>query len=594
MNSEGKKYFFLSLIIVLPILLISRLIQIQFLNQEEYGKESQRNSVKKITITPARGLIYDYSGRILVDNKPAYSLTITPAQFDSSIVNEISSLIDIPADDIKTKLSDAKGTNRFNPVKIKRDIDFKVIAYIEENRDKFRGIDFQVESLRTYPNKFRGSHVFGYTGEITPKQLESQVGSYYKQGDIIGATALEKSYENYLRGEKGYKFTLVDVRGREVAALNNGNSDVKPINGTDLVLSLDAELQDYAEKLLSKRRGAIVAMDPRNGEILCLVSKPDFDLSVFSGSVDSKIFSMLINDESKPLFDRAIQSKYPPGSTWKPMMSLIGLASGSITTHSTISCEGSFTWGSRTWEDHGAYGPITVVTAIEKSANVFFYKLGLKVGLENYDKYSKLFNFGTRTGIDLPNETYGLLPSEEYYNKIFPKGWSQAVLINLGIGQGELLVSPVQLAAYTAAISMNGLYNQPHLVRKFRNPMTGEEENNTFESKKIDFPQSYYDAVKKGMYLVVNGTGTAKNIKNSEYDISGKTGTAQNPNGNNHSWFIGFAPFENPQIAVCVLGENAGWGNQFAAPMAAAIMVRYLSRNAQDTWNENAKIEVHD
>jgi penicillin-binding protein 2 len=265
-----------------------------------------------------------------------------------------------------------------------------------------------------------------------------------------------------------------------------------------------------------------------------------------------------------------------------------------ITTHSTISCEGSFTWGGRTWEDHGAYGPITVVTALEKSANVFFYKLGLKTGLDNFDKYSKMFNFGSKTGIDLPNETNGLLPSKDYYNRIFPKGWTEGILINLGIGQGELLVSPVQLAAYTAAICMNGLYNQPHLVTKFRNTISGEEELNNYTSKNIDFPQSYYDAVKKGMYLVVNGNGTAKNIKNSEYEIAGKTGTAQNPNGNNHSWFVGFAPYNDPQIAVCVLGENAGWGNQFAAPMAAAIMVRYLSRNSQDTWNENAKVEVRD
>jgi penicillin-binding protein 2 len=594
MELTGKKYFLYGISILLSFLLIGRLIQIQFLNQEEYGKESLRNSVKKITVTPARGLMYDRTGKLLVDNKPSYSLTITPAQFDTNTILEISQLVDMPIEEIKSKLAEAKGTNRFNPVKIKRDVDFKVISYIEENRDKFRGIDFQVESLRIYPNKFKASHIFGYTGEITEKLLENQVGSYYKQGDIIGATALEKSYENYLRGEKGFKFTLVDVRGREVTSLNNGNSDVKPINGTDLILSVDAELQEYAERLLGKRRGAIVAIDPRNGEVLCLVSKPDFDLSVFSGSVDSKIFSMLINDESKPLFDRAIQSKYPPGSTWKPMMSLVGLASGVITTHSTISCEGSFTWGGRTWEDHGAYGPISVVTAIEKSVNVFYYKLGLKVGLDNFDKYSKMFNFGIRTGIDLPNETNGLLPSEEYYKKIFPKGWSQGILINLGIGQGELLVSPIQLAAYTAAISMNGLYNQPHLVTKFRNPITGEEEKNNYESKTIDFPQSYFGAVKKGMYLVVNGNGTAKNIKNSEYDISGKTGTAQNPNGNNHSWFVAFAPFNDPQIAICVLGENAGWGNQFAAPMAAAIIVRYLSKNSQDAWNENAKIEVKD
>jgi penicillin-binding protein 2 len=379
-----------------------------------------------------------------------------------------------------------------------------------------------------------------------------------------------------------------------VANYNNGNSDIKPINGTDLVLTIDPELQEYAERLLGRRRGAIVALDPRNGEVLCLVSKPDFDLSVFSGAVDNRIFSQLITDESKPLFNRAIQSRYPPGSTWKPMMSIIGLASGIITPRSTISCEGSFTYGGRTWEDHGAYGSITVVTALEKSANVFFYKLGLRVGLDNFSKYAAMFNFGMRTGIDLPNETKGILPSVEYYDKIFPKGWSEGILINLGIGQGELSVSPVQLAAYVAAISMFGKYNQPHIVYKLKNSITGEEVENSYVTKNIDFPSSYYEAVRKGMYLVVNGTGTAKNIKSSEYVLSGKTGTAQNPGGNNHSWFAGFAPYDEPQIAVCVLGENAGWGNQFAAPMAAAIMIRYLSRNSADVFNENAKIDVRD
>ena len=594
MNTAGKKYLLFGISILFTFFLIGRLFQVQFLNQEEYGKESEKNSIKRLTIIPARGLFYSKNGKLLVDNKPSYSLTITPAQFDTANLKEISDLIGLPADEIKNKLSEAKGTNRFNPVKIKRDINFLTISHIEENRDKFRGVDFQVESLRTYPNKFKASHIFGYTGEITEKQLENQIGNYYRQGDIIGATALEKSYENYLRGEKGHKFILVDARGREVANYNNGNSDIKSINGTDLVLSIDPELQEYAERLLGRRRGAIVALDPRNGEVLCLVSKPDFDLSVFSGAVDNRIFAQLITDESKPLFNRAIQSRYPPGSTWKPMMSIIGLASGIITPRSTISCEGSFTYGGRTWEDHGAYGSITVVTALEKSANVFFYKLGLRVGLDNFWKYATMFNFGMRTGIDLPNETKGILPSVEYYDKIFPKGWSEGILINLGIGQGELSVSPLQLAAYVAAISMFGKYNQPHIVYKLKNSITGEEVENSYVTKNIDFPSSYYEAVRKGMYLVVNGTGTAKNIRSSEYVLSGKTGTAQNPGGNNHSWFAGFAPYDEPQIAVCVLGENAGWGNQFAAPMAAAIMIRYLSRNSADVFNENAKIDVRD
>jgi penicillin-binding protein 2 len=217
------------------------------------------------------------------------------------------------------------------------------------------------------------------------------------------------------------------------------------------------------------------------------------------------------------------------------------------------------------------------------------------IGIDNYHDYAKMFGFGSRTGIDLPSETNGLLPSQQYFDKVYGANkWSQGTLVSLGIGQGELGVSPVQMVAYVSAMSMSGLYNTPHFVRKIVNPITKEEQVLQFAQRKIDFPQKYYDAIRKGMYLVVNGTGTAKNIKSSEYTLAGKTGTAQNPNGNNHSWFVGFAPYEDPRIAVCVLGENAGWGNQFAAPIAAAIMIRYLSGNTIDAYNENSTIKVHD
>ena len=577
------------------ILLITRLVQLQVLEQREYGKESQKNSIKKIIETPARGLILDRNGKIMVDNKPSYTLTITPYSFDKNLLDEISALAEEDSENIKELLSRAKGTNRFNPVKIKRDIPFKVVSFIEENRDRLKGVSYQVESLRSYPMKFRGAHLFGYDAEITEKQLAEQTDGYYKQGDLVGSTALERFYEKSLRGEKGSKLLLVDVNGKEVGFYNDGRSDIAPKNGSDLHLSIDAELQEYAEKLMGSKRGAVIAVDPRNGEVLCMLSKPDFDLSIFAGSPNMKEINRIFNDETKPLFNRAIQSRYPPGSTWKMMMSIAGLASGKITTTSTIACGGSFQYGNRTFEDHGAYGSINVTRALEVSANVFFYKLSLMIGLDNYNYYSKLFGFGSKTGIDLPGETSGLLPSVDYYNRVFGEGkWSQGLLVSLGIGQGELGVSPVQLVSYVAAMSMKGLYSQPHLVRQIVNPVTNEVQDIQVNQHRIEFEEKFYDAIRKGMYLVVNGTGTAKNIKNSDFAIAGKTGTAQNPNGNNHSWFVGFAPYDDPKIAVCVLGENAGWGAQFAAPLAAAIMVRYLSGNSSDIYNENNTVKIKD
>ncbi len=595
MESAVRKYVFIGISILVGILLITRLVQLQVIQEKEFGKESQKNSIKKITETPPRGLMYDRNGKVLVDNKPSYTLTITPFQFDKSLIDEISSLINEDPEYIKELLSKAKGTNRFNPIKVKRDIEFKLVSFIEENRERLKGVNYQVEALRYYPIKFRGSHIFGYNSEITEKQLEQQDGNYYKQGDLVGSTGLERYYENYLRGEKGSKLISVDVNGREVGPYNDGKNDVQALNGSDLYLSIDSDLQEYAEKLMTNKRGAIIAMDPRNGEILCLVSKPDYDLSIFSGTPDAKSIAKLFNDENKPVFNRVTQTKYPPGSTWKMMMCFAGLASGKITTTSTISCGGSFQFGNRVFEDHGAYGSINLTKAIEVSANVFFYKLSLMIGLDNYYKYGKIFGFGTKTGIDLPHETSGLLPSVGYYNKIYGENkWGQGLLVSLGIGQGELGVSPVQMVAYTSAICMDGLYSQPHLVRKTFNQTTKEEKVLQFTQRKIDFPQKWFDAVKKGMYLVVNGIGTAKNIRNSDYILAGKTGTAQNPKGNNHSWFVGYAPYDDPKIAVCVLGENAGWGNQYAAPIAAAIMVRYLSGNSSDIYDENAVVKVND
>ncbi|MBS1518762.1 MAG: penicillin-binding protein 2 [Bacteroidetes bacterium] len=577
MELDKRKYVIYTFCFAVMALFITRLAYLQLFSSDELTKESNKNSIKTITVTPPRGIMYDRNGKILVDNKPSYTVTITPNQFDKNNLAEIASVLDLSPDTLEMTLKSIKGTNRFNPAKVKRDVDFRVISFIAENKDRLSGIDYQVDAIRYYPNNFRASHSFGYCNEISPKQLEKQIGDYYKQGDMIGSNGLEANYENYLRGVKGYKFITVDVKGREIGSLNDGNSDIPPVNGSDLILGMDKDLQELAEKLISGKQGAIIAVDPRTGEILCFVSKPDFDLSAFSGKTDSKVFASLINDPKKPLFNRVVQTKYPPGSTWKMMMSLAALDAGIITTTSTISCPGSFVYGNRSFEDHGAYGSINVVRAIEVSANVFYYKLGLQIGIDNYYKYGKMLGFGTKTGIDIPNETAGLLPSREYFDKRYGENkWSQGLMVSLGIGQGELGVSPVQMVAYTAAISMNGLYCQPHFVTKIRNSMTGEEETVKYEQRRIDLPLKYYEAVKKGMYLVVNGSGTASKVRSSDVIISGKTGTAQNSSGKNHSWFVGFAPFDEPKIAICVLGEFEGWGASFGAPTAAALMLRYL------------------
>jgi penicillin-binding protein 2 len=582
LSKRKNIYYLCSFIAVL--VLTGRLIQLQIINPERFGKESERNSVKTIVNTPARGLIFDRNHKLLVDNKPSYSVTITKKEFDTANIGMLSNVLEITPEDFRSFLDDIVGTNRFMPTRIERDVEFKVISFIEENRDILKGVDYKVEPIRLYPNKSRASHMLGYTNEITKEQLKNQNSDYYKQGDVIGVTGLEAGYESYLRGEKGYQFILQDSKGKEVGNLNDGKNDIKAVSGYDLILGVDADLQEYAETLLGNRKGAVVALDPNNGEVLALVSKPDFDLDDFSGKLPADIWNRLNTDPDKPLFNRATLTRYPPGSTYKMVSAIASLQEGFMKSGSTIPCEGSFTFGDRVFKDHGAYGSIGIVRSIEVSSNVFYYKLALKIGFDNWTKYGRMFGFGQKTGIDIPEETKGLLPSADYFDKIYgPKGWTQGYLVSLGIGQGELGVSPLQMAGYCMALANSGTYYQPHLVKFFKNPNTGELITVSFKKRELEVDQKNFDLVRQGMYLVVNGSGTAHAIRTPVVDIAGKTGTAQNPHGRDHSWFIAFAPYENPKIAICVLVENAGFGAAVAAPIAQRLIIKYLTGQSDES-----------
>lgn len=595
MELSKRKNIYYVLAVLAVFIVGARLVQLQLINPENFTKESEKNSVKTIITTPARGLIYDRNYKLIVDNKPSYSVTITKKEFDTTKIPEVSNLLGITDDDIRSDLKDIEGTNRFIPTRLVRDVDFKVISYIEENREQLKGIDYKIEPIRTYPDNFKASHILGYSNEISKNQLKNQSGDYYKQGDLIGITGLESSYENYLRGEKGFEFILQDSKGREVGSLNDGKNDVKSVAGYDLILTIDAGLQEYAEKLLGNRKGAIVAIDPNNGEILTMVSKPDFDLTDFSGKLSPDIWNKLNNDPDKPLFNRATMTRYPPGSTYKMISALASLQEGIMKPNSTIPCEGSFKYGDRVFGDHGAYGSIGFVTSIEHSVNVFYYKLVLKIGFDNWTKYGNIFGFGQKTGIDIPEETKGLLPSTEYFNKVYgPKGWTQGFVVSLGIGQGELGVSPLQMACYCSTLANSGTYFQPHLVKFLKNPNSGELTPVNFKRRDVEIEKQYFDIVRKGMYNVVNGSGTAHTIRTSLVDIAGKTGTAQNPHGRDHSWFIAFAPYDNPRIAICVLVENAGFGAAVAAPIAQRIILKYLLGEADDTEINDAQYKAPD
>lgn len=583
-GSPVRRNIFLILFFVIGFAYTARLVQLQIIEGSEYRLRSETQAIKQLTVEPVRGSMYDRNGKLIVNNAPSFTIQITPKDFPKESLPALAIILELPEKAIVEKL--AKANSRHLPVKIYRDADFSMIAAIEENRSLFPGLDIVAESKRIYNFEGNAAHLLGYTKEISERQLATR-GDYYRQGDILGATGLESAYETFLRGQKGVEFAAVNIIGQRVARFNDGKNDVNAEDGFDLTLSIDSDIQDYAESLMAEYRGAIVAIDPTNGEVIAFVSKPDYDLRLFSGRTPPKLYAQLIHDEAKPLFNRATLTRYPPGSTWKMLMAIAGLQEGIITPQSTISCPGSFTFGGRTWKCHGgAHGAIDVRRAIHASCNVFFYQLSLRLGLANYTKYGRMFGFGAKTDFDIADgqESRGLLPSQEYFNKVYPRGWPKGILVNLGIGQGEIGVTPLQMASYTATLANRGVRHQPHAVRSVYSKTMDKRQEISYASETLPINPEIWDPIIQGMYDVVNTPGgTARNARVDSLSVCGKTGTAQNPHGKDHSWFVAFAPRDNPKIAICVMVENAGYGGTVAAPMAQKIFTKFFFPHRLET-----------
>ena len=583
------------IILLLTLLLFGRLAQLQIINYQLYLARANSQTIKQLSVTPVRGLMYDRTGKIIVHNIPSFSVTLIPFEFRKETMPLLESILPIDSNEIYEIIKKFEKYSPHTSIKILREADKNVIASIEEFSDRLPGIDLVVDSRRVYDFSCNMAHTLGYIREVTAEQLKEF--PYYKQGDMIGRTGLEQIYERFLHGRDGIHFVLVDNIGQKVDSFANKEYDIKAQNGSDLYLSLDIGLQELAERLLAGKRGAVVAIDPNNGEVLVCANKPDYDPRLFSGRVPANIYNELYNDKANPLLPRAIQSQYPPGSTWKMLIALAAMQEGIITDKSTIFCNGGYTLGGRTWKCHGAgCGAISVRNALRSSCNTFFCELGVRLGIDRFEKYGSMFNFGTKTQIDLPYEARGILPTREWYNKRFPDlkrfGGRMA---NLGIGQGELLCTPLQMAAYTATIANGGIYYQPHFVKSVKNTATGKIDNIHWDSKKLPINPYYFDVVKDGMWAVVNAGGTGGGVALSGLNVCGKTGTAQNSQGADHSWFVCFAPKNNPQIAMCVFVENAGFGSAVAAPIARRILQKFFGREPEmvvpTTDIENVDIE---
>jgi len=553
-----------------------RLFEMQILNSESYELKSSDNSIKQVMIPPLRGIFYDRNMEVLVSNSPAYTLRITPSNYDKNLNNLLEKVIDADSGFISSVLEKNKHFSKYLPVKIKKGIDFNVVAWIEENSDNLPSVDYIIEMHRNYPAGVSGSHMFGYIKEISANQLEVEK-EYYRQGDNVGHNGIEKTYEKDLRGTKGKRFILVDSKRKNIGSYKNGADDDPSLKGRDLVLTIDADVQRVAEEEFIGKRGALVAIEPSTGEILALVSAPDYDLNQFSYLTSKDFLSKLYNDPEKPLFNRATMSVKPPGSTFKMFEAITALDLGLITTSTTFFCGGGFTYG-RFFKCHGSHGSVNVITAIEKSCNTFFYQLIYKIGLERWKLYAEKFGFNNKTNIDIGEESKGLIPDEKYYERIYGEKWPRSIMASLGIGQGEVSVSPIQLVQYVALLANNGKTFEPHFVKGYFDEVANKLLKYKFKEKNVDIEQKHFDIVKEGMFLVVNGKGTATHIRSEDFEICGKTGTAQNPHGEDHALFVGFAPYENPQIAFAIVVENVGFGGTHAAPIAKKIVEVYLNK----------------
>jgi penicillin-binding protein 2 len=581
-NLSGKKFIFYAAFTLLFAFLLIELFYLQIYKGQKYLQHSESNRIRRYVIQPTRGLIYDRQGDILVDNTPSYSLSAIPFECNKndSVLTILSNILHTPEQTLKKELRQADSP--FSPVKIKRNIDYSTLVQVEERRLELPGVIYDVDPKRMYPYGVRAPHLFGYLGEIAKSELERRSEENLRAGDYVGKSGIEKVYDRLLRGSVGYDFLEVDALGREIRDIHL-EGEKAPKRGADLYLTLDAELQLLAEKSLEGSRGSVVMLDVRNGQVLVMTSKPDYDPHIFADVVTNKVWRELVNNEDRPLYDRAVQSAFPPGSTFKLVLAAAALEQGVVTPSYSVVCPGYMQFGRRVFHcwNAGGHGRVDMLHAIEQSCNVYFYNLSLKVNVDEWAEFARRFGFGKRTGIDLLHEVSGLVPDSEYMNKTYGKrGWTRGNMLNLGIGQGDLLTTPLQLAQFAAMMANRGHYFEPHLMYK---SVHIEQQDTTFfqpvPHEVNGITPETYEVLIEGTNMVIHGDmGTGKAAGVRGVSMCGKTGTAQNPHGEPHAWFIGFGPAQDPRVAICVLVENGGGGGANAAPIAGKVLGRYFEK----------------
>ena len=588
-NLEKRKLVIGGLVVAIVLIYIIRLVQLQVLDSS-YKANAENNAFMEKVIYPSRGLIYDRNDSLVVYNVPEYDLVMTPKDVLPFDTIDLCNTLQISRKEFDQRWQDmvkGRSYSAFTQQVFMNHLTAEDYGRLQEKLYRFPGFFVVQRILRQY-NYHVAANVLGDIREVNARDIEND--PYYKPGDYTGDLGIEKSYETWLRGVKGKEILIRDATGKIKGHYNDGADDIAPVAGSNLKLSIDIGLQAYGEMLMQGKVGAIVCIEPKTGEILALVSSPTFDPALLMGKERGKNYRDLVNNRLKPLYDRSIMAAYPPGSTFKPSQGLIFLDEGIITTSTALPCHRGYVNAGLRVGCHGHPSPLSLKPALQTSCNAYFC-WGFKFMMDKRSKYGstgKAFEvwknhmvsmgYGYKLGIDMPGESRGFIPNTAFYDKIYGEGqWVGQTIISDAIGQGEILATPLQIANLSATIANRGYYITPHVVKHIEG--AGVLKKN-LERHDTDIDKRYYNDIVEGMRMAVLG-GTCSKANIPGLDVCGKTGTAQNPHGRDHSVFMGFAPMNDPKIAICVYVENAGFGAAFGVPIGSLMIQRYLRGDSQ-------------
>jgi penicillin-binding protein 2 len=561
------------------LVIVCQLWYLQVLEGGRFQEASDKNRIRIRPIAAPRGILFDRNGLPLVDNRPAFTLSLIPRELErdaakrDATLGRLASLLQIPYQELQDAVAKVS-PDSFLPVRIRRGLSIGDMQKVEEWKLDLPGVIVEVEPQRVYPNSRFAAHLLGYVREANDEQLKQ---GRYRRGDMVGQTGLERLLDEFLRGKDGGERIEVDAMGRPVRLVQS--TDPNP--GAQVITTVNRRVQEVAEKLMEGKTGAIVVMDPRNGDVLAMVSTPAFEIDRFTGTIDRDAWLRVMKDPDFPLLNRTIQSQYPPGSVFKMVLVAAGLQEGTLTPADRVHCQGEFPFGGRVfrdWKKEG-HGTVDLMAAVAHSCDVFFYNAGLKIGAPAIAKYANAFGFGTGTGVELGTEKFGLIPGPKVVRKGKPPVWHAGETVNMSIGQGQLLVTPMQIARFTSAIANGGVLWKPRVVQRIERPERGVvwSDAGTVNGH-VELNPAVWAFLRQSMWAVVNAGGTGGAARIPGLDVAGKTGTAQtvanskSEKGQDHAWFASFAPARDPEVVVVVLVERGGHGGSVAAPIAKQIL----------------------